>query len=149
MKRSCIHNSSLFLRGLWNAAYQQLKSSKTVGCSLQTCKGWFKIRFLVKRDGTVSIVLEALKLISISFPSLSIVSLATENNELCSSGLMIWNGSLQAAECWSQQERGSVESTAEKRSAEGARTVVTKPHSCSCETVSFQKVPQNHKQYEM
>lgn len=45
------------------------------------------------------IVLEALKLIPIIFPSLSTVNLATETSELFSAGLMIWNGSLQAGEC--------------------------------------------------
>lgn len=108
IKRSFIHNSSLFLHGLRNAAFQQLKSGRAVGCSLQIYKEWFKIRFLVW-DGTVGIVPEALKLILILLPSLSTVNLATENNELFSAGLMIWNRSLQADECLSQQEGGSVQ----------------------------------------
>lgn len=109
IKRSFIHNSSLFLCMLWNAAFQQLNSGRAVGCSLQIYKGRFKIRFLELWDGTVGIVLEALKLISIIFPSLSTVNLATENNKLFSAGLMIWNHSLQAGECLSQQEGGSVQ----------------------------------------
>lgn len=46
----------------------------------------------------MGIVLEALKLISILFPSLGTVNLATENNELFSVGLMNWNGLLKADE---------------------------------------------------
>lgn len=47
MKETCIHNSFFVLQVLWNAVYQQLKSDRTVGCSPQICRGWFKIRFLV------------------------------------------------------------------------------------------------------
>jgi len=89
MKGRCIHNSFLFLPVLWNAVYQQLKSDRAVGFSLQIYTGLFKIRFLVSSDETVDIVLEALKLISIIFPSLSSVNLATMNNELFSAWLMI------------------------------------------------------------
>lgn len=55
----------------------------------------------------MGIVLEALKLISIVSPSRSTVNLATENNELFSARLMVWNGTLQTDECRSQQEGGS------------------------------------------
>jgi len=57
----------------------------------------------------VGVVLEALKLTSSLFPSLSTVNLAIENNEYFSAGFMVWNGSLQT-ECWSQQEGGTVPS---------------------------------------
>lgn len=39
MKGTCVHNSSLFLQVLWNTVYQQLKSDRAVGCSLQIYKG--------------------------------------------------------------------------------------------------------------